>query len=103
MKMKSANSSVDWTIGLLQDLKVTIGGYDFYLQVQVVENAAYEILLGLPFHVLTQLQTSFFADGTSHIRMKDPNSGAVIKMATRERKSAAKTEEKEEQIAYQGF
>ncbi len=69
--MESANSSLNTSVGLLQDLKFTIGGYDFYLQVQVIENAPYEILLGLPFHVLTELETKFYTDGSSHITLKD--------------------------------
>lgn len=84
--MESANSSLNTSVGLLQDLKFTIGGYDFYLQVQVIENAPYEILLGLPFHVLTELETKFYNDGSSHITLKDPNTGALIRVPTKKRK-----------------
>ena len=40
MVMELANKSKDETMGLLQDLKVNIGGYNFYHQVQVVRDAA---------------------------------------------------------------
>lgn len=53
--MESANSSQNMSMGLLQDLKLTICGYEFYLQVQVIEDVAYNMLLGLPFHILTHL------------------------------------------------
>jgi hypothetical protein len=46
MVMELANKSKDKTMGLLQDLKIEIGGYDFYLQVQVVKDAPYEMFLG---------------------------------------------------------
>ncbi|KJA25399.1 hypothetical protein HYPSUDRAFT_111893, partial [Hypholoma sublateritium FD-334 SS-4] len=84
-KMESANSLIDMTLGLLHNLKVTIGGYDFYLQVQVVHNMPYEVLLGLHFHVLTQLGTQFYRDRSSHITIDDPNTGAKIMVPMCER------------------
>lgn len=89
--METANSALETSVGLLQDLKLTVGGYNFYVQVQVVENAAYEMLLGLPFHVLTQGSTKFFGDGSSHLTLNDPNTGAVIMIPTRERNKTAKS------------
>ena len=53
---------------------------------QVVKDAAYKMLLGFPFHVLTQLASLFFEDRSSHITLTDPNTGVVIsKMPPRER------------------
>ncbi|KAF7763893.1 hypothetical protein Agabi119p4_8430 [Agaricus bisporus var. burnettii] len=49
MIMESANSSREATMGLLRDLPARIGRSTFYLQVQVVENTSYEMLLGRPF------------------------------------------------------
>ena len=46
MVMESANKSKNETMGLLQDLKIDIGGYSFYVQVQVVQDAPYDLLLG---------------------------------------------------------
>jgi hypothetical protein len=85
MVMESANKSKDQTLGLLADLKMSIGGYDFYIQVQVVENAPYELLLGRPFFTLTQATTRHFTNGDSQITLVDPNTGAVITMPTRQR------------------
>jgi len=67
MNMISANASSNQTIGLIHDLKVTIGAYNFYLQVQVIENASYEMLLGQPFLTLTEANTQHYANGDSHI------------------------------------
>jgi len=85
MVMESANKTRDHTMGLLQDLVLEIGGYRFYLQVQVVENAPYELLLGRPFFTLTQAVTRHFTNGDSHITLVDPNTGAVITFPTRPR------------------
>ena len=85
MNMISANASSNQTIGLIHDLKVTIGAYNFYLQVQVVENASYEMLLGRPFLTLTEANTQHYANGDSHITLQDPNSKAIITLPTRAR------------------
>jgi len=85
MIMESANKSKDETMGLLQDLKVNIGGYDFYLQVQVVKDAPYEMLLGMPFFTLTQASHKHFDNGDSRLTLFDPNTGDKITIPTRPR------------------
>jgi len=90
MVMESANSTTNGTMGVINDLKITIGGYDFYVQAQVIENAPYELLLGRPFSILTEANTKNFKDGSSHLTMVDPNSKAQISIPTRERERDAK-------------
>lgn len=85
MIMESANKSKDETMGLLQDLKINIGGYDFYLQVQVVKDAPYEMLLGRPFFTLTQATHKHFDNGESRLTLLDPNTGDRITFPTRAR------------------
>ena len=85
MVMESANKSRDETMGLLQDLKINIGGYDFYLQVQVVRDAPYEMLLGRPFFTLTSASHKHFDCGDSRLTLFDPNSGDKIMLPTRPR------------------
>ena len=82
MNMISANASSNQTIGLIHDLKVTIGAYNFYLQVQVIKNASYEMLLGQPFLTLTEANTQHYVNGDSHITLQDPNSKAIITLPT---------------------
>ena len=86
MMMESANRSKNETMGLLQDLKVEIGGYDFYVQVQVVQEAPYELLLGRPFFTLTQATYRHFSNGSSHLTLIDPNTHAIITIPTHARK-----------------
>jgi hypothetical protein len=97
MNMISVNASSNQTIGLIHDLKVTIGAYNFYLQVQVVENALYEMLLGCPFLTLMEANTQHYANGDSHITLQDPNSKAIITLPTRARGST-----QDKQSAYVG-
>jgi hypothetical protein len=80
--MESANATKESTMGLLRDLPVRIGSSTFYLQVQVIENAPYEMLLGRPFLTLTQAQTHHYSNGDSHITLIDPNTNETITIPT---------------------
>lgn len=82
MVMESANATKDTTLGLLHDLPVRIGNSIFYLQVQVFENAPYEMLLGRPFLTLTQAQTHHYSNGDSHITILDPNTNESFTIPT---------------------
>ena len=86
MIMESANLSKNETMGMLQDLKIVIGECEFYLQVQVVQDAPYELLLGRPFFTLTQATHRHFTNGSSHLTLVDPNTHIVITIPTRARK-----------------
>ncbi|KAF9440558.1 hypothetical protein P691DRAFT_687298 [Macrolepiota fuliginosa MF-IS2] len=76
--MESVNASKEMTLGLLQDLPIRIRSSVFYLQVQVFENAPYEMLLGRPFLMLTQAQTYHYSNGDSHIMLLDPNTKETL-------------------------
>jgi len=98
MNMILENATSNQTIGLIHDLKVTIGAYNFYLQVQVVENASYEMLLGWPFLTLMEANTQHYANGDSHITLQDPNSKAIITLPTCARGNA-----QDKQTTFVGF
>ncbi|KAJ2934660.1 hypothetical protein H1R20_g2455, partial [Candolleomyces eurysporus] len=85
LTMESANTTTSDTKGLIPNLKVTIGGCDFYLQVQVVDNASYDMLLGRPFHVLTEAMVRHFKNGDATATLTDPNTGAIITVPTKAR------------------
>jgi hypothetical protein len=85
MVMESANKTRNETTGLLQDLKISIGGYDFYLQVQVVKDAPYEMLLGCPFFTLAQATHKHFDNGESRLILFDLNTQDMITFPTRAR------------------
>ena len=85
MVMESANKTKNETMGLLQDLKITLGGYNFYLQVQVVKDAPYEMLLGRPFFTLTQATHKHFDNGESRLTLIYPNTQDQITFPTKAR------------------
>lgn len=85
MIMESANASKDSTLGLLRDLPTRIGRNTFFLQVQVVENASYEMLLGRPFLTLTEARTHHYTSGESHITLRDPNTHDTFTIPTKSR------------------
>ncbi|KAF8800910.1 hypothetical protein BYT27DRAFT_7116368 [Phlegmacium glaucopus] len=84
--MESANLTQDKTLGLIKDLKLIIGGYDFYVQAQVVREAPYEVLLGRPFFTLTQASHQHYSNRDSRLRVLDPNTQELITIPTRPRK-----------------
>ena len=86
MSMEAANSSVTSSSGRLQNVRFTFGDIDIYLQVQVMSNPPYDVLLGRPFTTLTECVTKDFVDGDQHITIRDPNSGRLVTIPTRERK-----------------
>ncbi|KAF8810507.1 hypothetical protein BYT27DRAFT_7220648 [Phlegmacium glaucopus] len=81
--MESANLTKDKTMGLIKNLKLTIGGYDFYVQAQVVKDAPYEVLLGRPFFTLTQASHQHYSNGDSRLTVLDPNTQELITIPTR--------------------
>lgn len=91
MVMETANKSRTTTMGLLQNLKLTFGGIDLILQVQVIDKAPFDVLLGRPFQALASCQTNDFRDGEQHIRISDPNSDRVVTIPTRDRRLKPKS------------
>ncbi|KAJ2912850.1 hypothetical protein MD484_g7577, partial [Candolleomyces efflorescens] len=85
MTMEAANSSKNRTTGLLPNLKVSVGQCNFYLQVQVIDSASYDMLLGRPFHTLAQALIKHFRNGDALITLTDPNTDAVITVPTKSR------------------
>ncbi|KAG9227279.1 hypothetical protein CCMSSC00406_0004182 [Pleurotus cornucopiae] len=83
--MESANLTTNKTLGLARNIKASIGELDFYLQIQVVESAPYDILLGRPFHCLLSAVTQDYPDGRQDISLRDPNSNLRISVPTTER------------------
>ena len=54
LHMMSANGGVDQSLGLARNVPFVVGDITIYLQVHILRNLAYDILLGWPFDVLTQ-------------------------------------------------
>ena len=91
--MQSANNSIEQTLGLIRDLPFDFGGVVLHLQVHVVRNAPFEVLLGRPFFSLGSCNTEDFVKGDQYITITDPNSEASIKLPTLERKRAPRPQQ----------
>lgn len=83
--MQSANGSLEKSVGLAKNVPFTFGELTFYLQVHIIRGAAYDVLLGRPFDVLTTSQIQNNADGTQMLTLKDPNSGRRCMMPSHPR------------------
>ncbi|KAG5640856.1 hypothetical protein DXG03_006816, partial [Asterophora parasitica] len=53
LHMQSANGTVNPSLGLAQNIPCTIGNITLYLQIHIIQNPAYDILLSQPFNILT--------------------------------------------------
>ncbi len=84
IKMQSVNGQVELSEGLARNvlfqLEVTM-----YLQVHVINNPAYEVLLGRLFDVLTKTVSETLPDGGMLITITDPNTGKRSTVPTFER------------------
>jgi hypothetical protein len=80
--MESANGTLDRTLGLARNVHCKIGGINLFLQIHIVRNPAYDMLLGRPFDVLTRSTVQNFVDGNQTITLYDPNSDYVCTIPT---------------------
>jgi Protein of unknown function (DUF4100)/Aspartyl protease len=82
LNMMSANGGVDQSLGLSRNVPFLVGDITLYLQVHVLRNPAYDILLGRPFDVLTQSVVRNYPDETQTVTILDPNSGKKATVPT---------------------
>ncbi|KDR65751.1 hypothetical protein GALMADRAFT_81527 [Galerina marginata CBS 339.88] len=85
INMQSANGSVEKTLGLAENVPFSFGGVTVYLQVHIIKNPPYRVLLGQPFDMLTSSTVQNTNDGDQRIVISDPNSErrAVLPMYRR--------------------
>jgi hypothetical protein len=86
LKMEAANSTITKTDGHLCNIRFTFDDIDIYLQVQVMPNAPYDILLSRSFYALTECITKDFANGDQHLTVMDPNTRQCVMILTKEQK-----------------
>ncbi|KAG6904306.1 hypothetical protein DXG01_011056 [Tephrocybe rancida] len=82
LKMVSANGNVDPSLGLARDVPCTIGGLTLYLQIHIIREPSYDVLLGRPFDVLTKSDVRTSSEDDTTIVITDPNSGEVLAIPT---------------------
>jgi hypothetical protein len=75
LNMQSANGEVDRSLGLARNVPMQIGDITLYVQIHIIRNPAYDILLGRPFDILTESVVRNFANEDQTLTIRDPNSG----------------------------
>lgn len=83
--MESASNHVERTLGLAKNVRFAVGGLNLYLQVHILDNPPYRILLGRPFTSLTNCTTVTKPGGSTEITLTDPNTKMVATVPTYER------------------
>lgn len=73
INMQSANGQISRTCGLAKNVPFSFGEVTVYLQVHVVDNPPYNVLLGRPFDVLTESRVVNSTEGNQMIVITDPN------------------------------
>lgn len=93
INMQSANGQISRTCGLAKNVPFTFGEVTVYLQVHIVDNSPYKILLGRPFDVLTESRVVNSAEGTQMIVITDPNTKNRVTLPTYPKGQLPKTKE----------
>ena len=82
LRMQSANGAITPSLGLARNVPFRIGDIILYLQVHILRNPAYDVLLGRPFDVLTQSIIHNYANEDQTITIRDPNTGKAVTVPT---------------------
>ncbi|KAF8219639.1 hypothetical protein L208DRAFT_1062899, partial [Tricholoma matsutake] len=72
--MQSANGTVDETLSLACNVPCDLGGITLYMQIHIIWDPAYNILLGRPFDVLMESVIRNYQNKAQTITICDPNS-----------------------------
>jgi len=82
LNMQSANGEVDRSLGLARNVPFRIDSLSFYLQVHIIRNPAYDVLLGRPFDVLLQTTVINFLNEDQSITLHEPGTGRPLTVPT---------------------
>jgi hypothetical protein len=74
LNMKSTNGTTDLSLGLACNVPCHLTKITLFLQIHVIKNPAYDILLGRPFDVLTESVIKNYCYEDQTITICDPNS-----------------------------
>ncbi|KAG6327644.1 hypothetical protein ID866_11446 [Astraeus odoratus] len=85
MMLEAANKSKEETLGVVKNACLKISGMEFKLQIHVVGDALFDLLLGHPFFSLSSCVTHNQMSGDQSILLTDPNTGMQMLLPTRKR------------------
>lgn len=80
--MQSANGALNPTKGLARNVPFKWGTVTVYLQVHIIDDCPYAVLIGRPFDCLCETNVKNFMDGEQQITISDPNSNKRCTIAT---------------------
>lgn len=92
LHMQSANGSMNDSLGMARDVAFRFGDITVYLQVHILRNPAYDVLLGRPFDTLTESVVKNFRNSSTSITITCPNTGRKSTIPTRERGAMTRVE-----------
>lgn len=97
--MQSANGQLKKSAGLARNVPFVFGDITVYLQVHIIDQPAYKVLLGRPFDILTESWVRNKPDGGQDILVKDPNTGKRCVVPTRARGTYTAEDEERAELA----
>ena len=80
--MQSVNGEVDETLGLTRNIPMLVGVITLYIQIYIVWNPAYDVLLGQPFDIVSQSIVHNYSNKEQTITIHDPNTGETAMVPT---------------------
>ena len=83
--MQSAQGHVESTLGLARNVPFDFGGITLLMQVHIISNPAYSILLGRPFDALTESDIQNDKNGGQTVTITDPGTKKRLVLPTYER------------------
>jgi hypothetical protein len=83
--MQSANAQVEKSVGLAKNVAFRFGDITIYLQVHIIQEPAYKVLLGRLFEILTASVGVNNRDGSQILTLTDPQTQKCCTLPTLER------------------
>jgi hypothetical protein len=100
VNMESASNHIEKTLGLARNVRFSVGGINVFLQVHILENPPYKVLIGRPFERFTSCNSKTKMDGSSDLVLTDPNTKRIAVVLTYPRGQGPEEIQKQK---YQGF
>ncbi|EJU02069.1 hypothetical protein DACRYDRAFT_37675, partial [Dacryopinax primogenitus] len=82
VNMESANNQATSTMGCVRNLRVTIGPISLFLQVHIVRESPFDLLLGRPFLMLLKCHSLDLLNGDQQLTLTCPNTAVTIVIPT---------------------
>ena len=101
INMESASNHVEKTLGLAKNVRFEVAEIVVFLQVHILGNPPYQVLLGKPFEACTGCHSKSELNGYTELVLTDPNTKAVATVPTYKR--GCGPEELQQKQTYQGF